>query len=244
MANKNISSVKGQAPVNVRKKKCNTPKKQHALPKAVNDGKMSLVHGSILDRNKFYSDGRKNLSRAVLLLSCSIAVLAICTIYAIVKPPKVSYFATTEDWRLKELTPLSQPILSEPVIIDWVSGTIRRLFSLSFKNWREELQAESESFTDEGWTSTMKAIADYGITNTLEKSYGVSTASLKGQPIKIRDGRDQLGRYYLILQVPISIIYTSSSTRTTHDMTLDVRVVRVSEEIRARGVAIDGVIGQ
>lgn len=214
-----------------------------AAPQAPNDGRRSIVASVIADRNRFYEDGTRSIARAVVLLVAGSVSLAALSGYYLSQPEEARYFAVTEDWRMKELAPLTQPVMTPDAITDWVAGVMRRMFTLQYNNWRNELQDIQGQFTTSGWNAIMPALEAYGLTEALEKNFGVSYGSVVGQPVVLNDGYEADGRYFVTVQLMVKV-GIQTSTQIEQQITLTVKCVRVSETINPRGMAIESVVGR
>jgi intracellular multiplication protein IcmL len=197
----------------------------------------------VLLRNAFYRD---NYHRAVfaLYIVFFINVLLLGTIvYRYVTPPKPEYFATNSSYQLIRYHPLSDPVVDNNYVLQWVTNAVRKSFSLDFIHWRDQLQAASNNFTDAGWNFFLQAYKQSGDLQTLVKLNMVANATVTGAPvIQYQNVLD--GRYVWKVELPVMITYTNTEKTIRQPLKVTVIVVRVPVQDNPDRIAINEFLPQ
>ncbi len=186
----------------------------------------------VLFRNAFYRDGYKRVLFALLLLLAIDVILGFSIFYRYTHPPEPQYFATTADGRMILIHPLSDPVLSDQEVLQWVAEAVRKVHAIDFVHWREQLQTASHYFTDQGWRYYLSAFKSSDNLNTITKLKMVSSAKITGAPV-ITEKEVLSGTYAWKIQVPIEVQYVNSGSRAINqplDVTLVVLRVPVQDD--------------
>jgi intracellular multiplication protein IcmL len=165
---------------------------------------------NVLLRNAFYRDGYKRVLFAVLLILFFDIALAFAIFYKYIHPPEPQYFATTPAGKIIHYHPLTDPVLSDQEILQWVSVAVRRMYELDFLHWRDQLQRIQNYFTPKGWQDWSAALKSSDNLNTISKLKMVSSGDITGAPT-ITQKAIIGGHYAWKVQVPVKVSYESSS---------------------------------
>lgn len=204
------------------------------------DGALKLV----LFRNAFYRDGYKRLLFCLFLLLAVDGLLGFSIIYRYTHPAQPQYFATTPDGRLITIHPLSDPVLTDQEVLQWVSVAVRRMYEIDFVHWKDQLQQIQDYFTPQGWEYYIAALKSSDNLNTITKLKMVSSSQITGAPL-IVEKTVISGRYAWKVQVPLLVMYQNTSTQPIRQ-TLDVTLIllRVPVQDNPNRIAINNFIPQ
>ncbi len=192
----------------------------------------------VLLRNAFYRD---NYYRAALALTIVffINILLLATIvYRYTHPPEPQYFATNSKYQIIKYHPLSDPMVSNNYVLQWVSKAVRDSFSLDFMHWRSQLQTASNNFTTSGWHWFTQALNQSNNLTSLVKLKMVSNATVTGAPVMQYQGVLD-GRYIWKIEMPILISYTNLNKTIPVPLKVTLIVVRVSVQDNPNGIEIN-----
>lgn len=192
----------------------------------------------VLMRNAFYRD---NYGRAVFVFIMLLFVnlfLAGAIIYRFLTPPEPQYFATNASYQLIKWHPLTDPVVSDNFVLQWVTQAIQSAFNLDFMHWRNQLQAASVNFTPSGWYWFLNAFKKSGDLKTLVTLNMVSDAQVTGSPV-IQYQSVLAGRYVWKIELPILITYTNVKTTIHQPLKVIVIVERVPVQDNANRIAIN-----
>lgn len=192
----------------------------------------------VLLRNAFYRD---NYRRAVIALTIVFFVniiLGVAIIYRYLNPPEPQYFATNSQYQLIKFHPLSDPVVNNNYILQWVSNAVRQAFSLDFIHWRSQLQEASNNFTPSGWHWFLQAFQKSGNLTSLVKLKMVANATITGAPVvQYQSVLD--GRYVWKIELPVMITYTNLQKTIHQALKVTLIVVRVPVQNNPYGIEIN-----
>jgi intracellular multiplication protein IcmL len=98
---------------------------------------------TVLLRNAFYRDNYRRATITLIILACINLLLIFAIIDRYVNPPQPQYFATNSQYQLIKYHPLTDPVVSDNYVLEWVSNAVQQAFSLDFMHWRQQLQTAS-----------------------------------------------------------------------------------------------------
>ncbi|MAZ76822.1 MAG: type IV secretion protein IcmL [Micavibrio sp.] len=233
-AQHNKSSLKGSHPIARAPQKGKPQKATQRVAEEADTGGL----GNVLLRNEFYRDGYR-LALRVAVIQGVVIVGLIAAMFFIIKvhQPENRYFATTEDGRLIPMVPLSQPNLSRPALLSWVTQAATEVMTFGFNDYRRRLQESSRHFTGPGWQSFTKALQQSKRIEGVESKNQVITAAPSGAPVLKSEGIVN-GQYQWIVDIPMVISSESGSRSVSENLIMTIVVVRVSRLESPNGVGI------
>lgn len=156
--------------------------------------------------------------------------------------PTPQYFAATPDLRLAPLVPLSQPVLTQQGLTNWVTETVCGTMSLDFLQWREKLTRARASFSEASFKSFMDALATSGILDMIRNKRLSASAVVTQAPVIVASGQID-GKASWKIEFPLLISYESSQgVENTQKLLATVLVRRASTVTTPRGVVIEQII--
>lgn len=191
----------------------------------------------VVTRNLFYKDG---LHRVFLALIISVALNVaslLSAFYVYTHPPAPVYFATSVNGRVMPLIPLNEPNSSDAVVLQWANLATIAAYSYNFVNYRTELQAASEFFTAEGWSTFLDALQESNNLKAVISKKLVVTAVATRAPVILQKGVLS-GRYSWRIQVPILVTYQSASEFSQQNLVVTMLVTRISTLNNPKGIGI------
>lgn len=198
----------------------------------------------VMMRNDFYRDKYRTTVLIFLVSLVLVAMLAWHVFYTISNPPEPQYFAATNDGRIIQLHPLSDPVVDSSYVLQWTTNAVREAFELDFEHWREQLQRVSQYFSPIGWKWFLSTLKSTNNLKTLSEKKMVSSATVTGAP-QILEQAVISGHYVWKISLPLLVTYANSGNRTIN-MPLMVTVVVIREPVQnypAR-IAINNFIGE
>jgi intracellular multiplication protein IcmL len=177
----------------------------------------------VLARNGFYRDAyRRVVIVLAVLFFVNVGLLGAVLIKAFT-PAKPQYFATTADGRMLNSHKLSDPVVTDSFVTQWVANSVRRAFSVDYVHWRKQLQDASVNFTPDGWRYFLGALKSSNNLNTLLAKKMVSSAVVTSAP-QITAKMVVSGHYAWKVEMPLLITYTDGKG-TTQNMPWKVTVI-------------------
>lgn len=184
----------------------------------------------VLSRNAFYRDAYRRVIFALIMLFLINVGLLVTILVKVFNPPQPQYFATTADGRIIPTHQLTDPVVSDAFVSQWVANAVRQSFSVDYIHWRKQLQDASVNFTPDGWRYFLDALKKSNNLNTLQSMKLVSSATIVSAPritAKMVVGK----RYAWKVELPLLITYTDGK-KTNINMPMKVSVIVVREPVK------------
>lgn len=172
-------------------------------------------------------------------------VLALCVLFMLVlttiawnTQPETKYFAAREDGGILPIVPVDQPFLNDSQINNFAVEAITRSFTISFQNYRTDMDESSKYFVrPAGWEAFRKSLDESGTLNDIISNRLTSSAVANGAVV-LNQGISPNGRYGWLVQVPLTITYLSASDTKRDHWIADMEILRVPNQEMSRGVGV------
>lgn len=188
-------------------------------------------------QNSFYRD---SYFKVMFVLLFSIAInfgLSSTVVFMVLHPPKPKFFATSVNGRITPLFPLNEPNQSDSAVLQWANQAAIAAYTYNFVNYRQELEAASGYFTEDGWSQFIDALKTSNTLQTVREKKLIVSAVATRAPIILQKG-SLAGRYAWRIQMPILITYQSASELTNVNSVVTMLVTRISTLQSIRGIGI------
>lgn len=180
----------------------------------------------------------------IAMLSALCALLSLLSAWSVVQvktPPQ--YIQLTEDGRIFPLTPLSQSNVNDGDMIRFAADTVKWINTYDYRNWRDQLQMQSQRFTEGGWKAYLTLLSSRDTITSVQNRRMVVTATLTGPAQIEKQGavKESNNRYTWIVKVPVSVRYLpsdSSGQILLQEGVVTLYVVRVPLATNQRGYAV------
>lgn len=192
----------------------------------------------ILMRNAFYRDNYKRAIFAAIIMLFIDAILLFAIVDHAINPPEPQYFATNASYQLIKWHPLSDPVVDDNYVLQWVANSVQQAFSLDYIHWRGQLQEASNNFTPSGWHWFLQAFQKSGDLESLVKLKMVSNVTVTGAPVILYQAVLN-GRYVWKVELPIMITYASEKKVIRQPLKVIVIVVRMPVQENPSQIAIN-----
>ena len=110
-------------------------------------------------RNSFYKDGFRRMSLMLLLSLIINFILIITLLVSHERVQRPIYFAASMDGTLKRLSPVQDAVYNDTQLQTWISRVVPQLLHLNFLDYKDQLLANRQYFTADGWANFNKAFA-------------------------------------------------------------------------------------
>ncbi|MDP1573962.1 MAG: type IVB secretion system apparatus protein IcmL/DotI [Coxiellaceae bacterium] len=192
----------------------------------------------VLMRNAFYRDNYRRAVFALIIVFFINVALASAIVYRYLNPPSPQYFAANSQYQLIKWHPLSDPIVSNNWMLQWVTTAVLAAFSLDYIHWRQQLQHASTYFTPSGWYWFLSAFKQSGNLQTLVSLKMVSNAVVTAAPV-VQYQNVLNGRYVWKVQLPLMVTYTSPAKTINQPLKVTLIVERVPVQDSPDRIAIN-----
>lgn len=182
---------------------------------------------------------RERISKLLTLsvfANVALGLLVAIVFYWAVIYKKDIYFATTQDGRIQELVPLSEPYVSIAGISNWTAQAITETYSLDFRNWRKSLAKVREYYSDAAWNEVEEEIEP--LIRSIEKERLILYAVADEAPRLLHQGLYRKDLYAWKLEFPMTLTHQLADSTVTYNWLVQVLVGRANIAEKPYGVEI------
>lgn len=184
----------------------------------------------------------RTAQKTCLVLSCAALLSLGAFVVTLLARPAPVYFGMSSDMKLLPMTPLSEPMMTDAALKNWVAEAVSSSFNLDYLNWRGQLTKAREYFTPAAFTSFALSLDKEGHLALMRQQKALVHAVVQGAPVLTKSGVLS-GVLVWEFEVPLLLTYETSMGRIANNAyTVAVRVRRVSPSENVRGVAISGLV--
>lgn len=200
-------------------------------------------------RNRFFYVYYRRMSLIFLAALGLCAFALVCAFYFATRQTPPVYVPIGADGRIVQTFPLDQP--SNPdeekmraIVAQWALDGMRKLFTLDYLNFAEQVNAAQPYFTYRGWDSTLRKMAESQNFNTVQQQKMIVMFTPTGAPL-IQKQQVIGGRMAWALDLPAAIKYIphdGAHAGTVQNVTIHLVVVRMSTVDSPKGIGIDQML--
>lgn len=193
---------------------------------------------TVRSRHETWKTGFLRTQKINFVLSLTCLFMLVVMIAALNTQPETKYFAAREDGGILPIVPVNQPFMNDSQINNFAVEALTRSFTISFQNYRTDMDEAAKYFIrPDGWSTFKKSIEDSGMINEIIAKKLTSSAVANGAQI-INQGISPSGRYGWLVQIPLTITYQSASERKADNWIADMEILRVPNQEMSRGVGV------
>lgn len=198
--------------------------------------------GLVMESRGWYRDKFRQVVTICMVLAGVLALSFMANIVLAISKPEPVYFAVSDDLRIKRLTPLDQPSISQSALFNWTTRTITKTFSLDFVHWREQIMEVRPEYTDVCFKQLVGSLQSAGNLQMIKDRRLVLSSVVKSAPSITAKGVVD-GRMVWKMEFPISFSYESSERIVaSQDLICTVMVRRVSSLDHPRGIRLAQIV--
>jgi hypothetical protein len=194
-------------------------------------------HDEIASReNMKYRSGYSRL--VTFLVGLVFIMLVLLSMFFLVTwmPNAPSYYATATDGQIYPMQSMSEPVVTDNYLRQWVSAVVGGIFTVSFNDWQNQLKSSQNDFTPIAWQDLQDTYNNGFATNLVQNQF-VASAVVTQSP-RILDRTIINGRYTWSVIVPVLVNYTNASSQTTQKLTVSLTISRVPVLSDPEGIQI------
>ncbi|MCF8028882.1 MAG: DotI/IcmL family type IV secretion protein [Desulfobacteraceae bacterium] len=192
----------------------------------------------VMESRGWYRDKFRQVVTICMILTGVLGLSFAANMIQAASKPDPVYFAVSDDLRIKQLTPLNEPSISQSALFNWTTRTITKTFSLDFVHWREQVMSVKPEYTEDCFKQLVKSLQNAGNLDMIRQRRLVLSAVVKNAPSITAKGVIN-GHMAWKMEFPISLSYESSErVVATQDLLCSVMVRRVSVLDHPRGVRL------
>lgn len=194
-----------------------------------------------LEKNNFYRDEyRKTLGWLSLMVFLGIGLAALLA-YITIDQKKPHYYATTASGLVIPLHTLSEPIVTNDYLLQWVSLATRKALNMDFVHYQEQLDAAKIYFTSSGWDQFLIALDKSGLLKTVQDKKLMMNAVVSNTPVILHQDIFH-GRYTWRVQLPFLVTFNSASESSQLRLLVTANVQRVSVLDTSQGIQVSDFV--
>ncbi|MBS0289058.1 MAG: DotI/IcmL family type IV secretion protein [Proteobacteria bacterium] len=151
-------------------------------------------------------------------------------------------FPTTFDGKLLYPTPLSEPFLSTPALLEWAVEAITNSYAFNFINYEAIINNASIYYTKAGYQNYRRTLIETNIANSVDRRKYVLSVTPTSAPIILKDKPTPDGIFSWQIQFPIQMTYQNVRETQKLDWIITMLILRVPLTESPSGVAIAALI--
>jgi len=194
-----------------------------------------------LRKNTFYRDKFRKIMKLINLLVISASVLLGTFIYQSLTPDSVKYYGSSTNGEQTPLNALSDPVLTERLVIQWANIASKKVYQLNFENYSNQLDAMKIYFTKSGWSSYNDAMKTSGLLSVIKSQKLEVDAIVTDDPVVKHTGVSHGVRYWDV-EMPVLVSFSSASTSAQKKLIIGMRIVRSKDIEAPSGLQIEHFI--
>lgn len=193
---------------------------------------------TIMLRNEFYRDKFRMLATALPLLVVALVVSIALNVVLVNRKPTHHYFTIDQVGRVIPIKALSEPYVTEAMLLNWVTEKVAKAYQMDPQNYRDQVGELEPFFTTDGYQQYIESLKSSGTIDLLTKNLLVSSAVPLKTPVIVERNVTPAGVYYWRVQVPMLVDYRSSTRSAQKRRLIDVVVVRRQTLESPQGIGI------
>ncbi|MFN7114985.1 MAG: DotI/IcmL/TraM family protein [Alphaproteobacteria bacterium] len=185
-----------------------------------------------------YRDGYKNMFRIAIALVLAILGLLVVVFYRVSYVlPQDRYFAIMSGGQAMPLVALSEPYISNALLLDWAAQAATEILTFGFNDVNERFAISQQYFSPEGLTSFRQSFGKSSLFENVQKFQQVITAIPAAPPSIVGQGMNE-GQMGWMIEVPLTMTVRAPGIERAIRATATMFVVRLPTTVNAAGLGI------
>lgn len=174
-------------------------------------------------------------------LGVAFGALILCGIL-FVSRPEPRYFSVTNDFRVVELQALSEPMVTDPGMLNWCSDVVVRTFSMDFLHFRQQLGDVRKFYAPDAFEGLVSSLKTSGILDLVKQKRLSVRVTLGRTPIITARGMVS-GAMSWKVEVPVVSSYESSQgVENTQQLMATLLVQRADPRVYPDGIYVKQIV--
>ncbi|WP_158106944.1 DotI/IcmL family type IV secretion protein [Caedibacter taeniospiralis] len=174
----------------------------------------------ITEKAEFYKSNFRLMIK-VLLFSVVLNVILVVGLWYSHKEERLYFLAVNDQGIVKALNLPKKVVVSETMLVNWVSQNVADLYKFDFLNYKEEILNLKYLFTEQGWQAFNEVFK--GTVDQVVAQKMVAKAALDGVPVITAVGHIAGVRSWQI-QVPMLVTFSKGQEIANHHILLKLTV--------------------
>jgi intracellular multiplication protein IcmL len=193
-------------------------------------------------RNAFARERYEFLLKTNFVTLAFLALSLVVNVFYGMRETRMEFFAVSPDGRVTPIQALDRPVQSIAQVRNWATDALLSSLTLSFANYRKEMNEYQLNFTDQGWRSYQEALKGSNIIDTIISQQLVTSAVASGAPVLKSRGIADNGKWGWQLEIPVVVTYESTSQKQQANYLIQMTVVRRPESENPSGLGIAQIL--
>lgn len=180
---------------------------------------------SVKLRNEFYRDKFRVLATSFPILLIALFISVALNVILATRKAERDYFAVDQTGRITPIVALSEPYVTTPFLLNWVSETVTRAYSFDAQNMQRQIGDLQPLFTNDGYQQYVGSLQSAGMLDLVRKELLIVSATPISVPVINRTGLLN-GQMVWEVQLPVLVQYRSAGKSAEKKLMVEVIVVR------------------
>lgn len=205
-----------------------------------------MANESANDHNEIASSAnakfRSGYSKLVTMLVGLVLVMCVLVSMLLLvtfMPNQPSYYATATNGQIYPMQSMSEPVVTDNYLRQWVSSIAGGIFTVSFNDWQNQLKKYQDDFTTLAWQDLQDAYNN-GFANNLVQNQLIASAVVTEQP-RILDRSIINGYYTWTVIVPVLVNYIGAGAKSQQKLNLSLTISRVPVLTDSEGIQVSHI---
>ena len=195
-----------------------------------------------LARNAFARERYEFLLKTNFVTLAFLALSVVVNVFYGMREQRMEFFAVSPEGRVTPIQALDRPVQSIAQVRNWATEALLSSLTLSFANYKSQMNEYQLNFTDQGWRSYQEAMRNSKVIDTIIAQQLVTSAVATGAPVVKARGMSEGGRYGWQMEIPIVVTYESTSQKQQANYLIELTVVRRPESENPSGLGIAQIL--
>ena len=225
-------------------KKTNASLREAASPQE--DPTVPFMAAMKLHMNNMLNAAFAHRALSVALIASTVSLLQLPVnawlIWKVANPP-VKYFATYKGSVLEQF-PTDKPGYSDDDIIDFGDKLIRDAFQIDFKNYRTQMNAQQQKFSEGGFSGYYSAMTGSNLFASITTKKLLMSANVTRKGVIYRRGvENSSGLYVWDVQYPVTLSLDGQThSLPAQSFIFTVRIQRTDVSVKPQGIEADAIV--
>lgn len=193
-------------------------------------------------RNAFARERYEFLLKTNFVTLAFLAASVVVNVFYGMRETRIELIAVTPEGRVTPIQAIDRPMQSIAQVRNWATEALLSSLTLTFANYKSQMNEYQLNFTDQGWRSYQEALRGASIIDTIIAQQLVTSVVATGAPVVKGKGISENGRYGWMMEIPIVVTYESTSLKQQAPYLIELTVVRRPESENPSGLGIAQIL--
>lgn len=188
-------------------------------------------------KNHLYRDQYRRTIKGIVAMAFLSIGLTVILVGIVITREQPKYYATTTAGQVLPMHSLSEPVITNKVLLQWAGLATRAAFNMDFVHYQSDIQKAKSDFTPDGWDKFMEAMKQSGLLANVTDQKLVMSAVVSGSPVIVNRAVIH-GRFTWRVELPVLVTFSSASTERGSRWLVTMNIQRISTLDAYKGIQI------